>query len=75
MSKMIQIRHVPDALHRRLKERAARLGMSLSDYLLGEMQQVIARPTTDELLARLASRTPVEVRVPPAEAVRQERSR
>ena len=40
MSTMIQIRNVPDALHRRLKSRAALAGMSLSDYLLSEIRDV-----------------------------------
>jgi plasmid stability protein len=46
---MIQIRNVPDALHRQLKSRAALAGMSLSDYLLNEIRQVAERPTLDEL--------------------------
>ncbi len=75
MPKMIQIRHVPDPLHRRLKARAAQLGLSLSDYLLGEMERVASRPTMEDLQARLATRSPVTVRVPPADAVRGERSR
>jgi len=41
----IQIRNVPDALHRRLKSRAALAGMSLSDYLLAEIRQTAERPT------------------------------
>ena len=45
MSKMIQIRNVPDALHRRLKARAAEAGMSLSDYLLAELRRSAERPT------------------------------
>jgi antitoxin FitA len=48
MTAMIQIRNVPDALHRRLKSRAALAGMSLSDYLLGEIRQVAERPTLDD---------------------------
>ena len=72
---MIQIRHVPDALHRRLKARAAMAGMSLSDFLLGEIRQTAERPTLDELRARLAQRRPVVPSVPPAEAVRLERDR
>jgi plasmid stability protein len=75
MSVMIQIRHVPDALHRRLKARAAMAGMSLSDFLLGEIRQTAERPTLDELRARLAQRRPVVPSVPPAEAVRLERDR
>src|SRR4051794_1000523 len=75
MSAMIQIRNVPDALHRRLKSRAALAGMSLSDYLLQEIAQVAERPTIDELRARLHSRSPVELSVSPAEAVRRDRDR
>jgi plasmid stability protein len=73
MSTMIQIRNVPDALHRRLKARAALAGMSLSDYLLGEIRQVAQRPTLDELRARLAHRSAVTPSVTPADAVRAER--
>jgi plasmid stability protein len=73
MSAMIQIRNVPDPLHRTLKSRAALAGMSLSDYLLAELRQVAERPTRDELRARLASRPELTLSVTPAEAVRAER--
>ncbi len=73
MSKMIQVRNVPDALHRTLKARAALAGMSLSDYLLAELERAAARPTADEMRARLASREPVEPGTPVVEAVRAER--
>ena len=49
---MVQIRNVPEALHRQLKSRAALAGMSLSDFLLSEIRQVTERPTIDELRAR-----------------------
>jgi plasmid stability protein len=75
MSVMIQIRNVPETLHRQLKSRAALAGMSLSDYLLGEIRQVAARPTLEELRARLAHRAPVSLARSPAEAVRDERDR
>ena len=75
MSMMIQIRNVPDALHRRLKSRAALAGMSLSDYLLSEIRQVADRPTLDELRARLKQRPSVTPSLPPAQAVRAERDR
>lgn len=75
MSAMVQIRNVPDALHRRLKSRAALAGMSLSDYLLSEIRQVAERPTLDELQARLRGRTETAPVVAPAEAVRAERDR
>jgi plasmid stability protein len=73
MTKMIQIRHVPDALHRRLRARAALAGMSLSDYLQLELQAVAERLTPSELRERLASLEPARVRERPASAVRAER--
>jgi len=73
MTAMIQIRNVPDALHRRLKSRAALAGLSLSDYLLNEIRQVAERPTLEELRSRLEGRAAVTPSVAPAEAVRQER--
>ena len=75
MSKMIQIRNVPDEIHRRLKVRSAQLGLSLSDYLLFEMRKVAERPTRDELLERIAQRAPVLARPRAADAVRAERER
>ena len=75
MTAMIQIRNVPDALHRRLKSRAALAGMSLSDYLLSEIRHVAERPTVDELRARLERHTGTTLSVDSAEAVRAERDR
>jgi antitoxin FitA len=72
---MIQIRNVPDALHRHLKSRAALAGMSLSDYLLSELRQVAERPTLEELRARLARRAGMTPSVAAAQAVRAERDR
>lgn len=73
MSKMIQIRNVPDELHHQLKARAAVAGMSLSDYLLSEVRKVVERPTLEQLRARLMSRAPVKPVPSPARAVRAER--
>jgi antitoxin FitA len=73
MSTMIQIRNVPDALHRKLKSRAALAGMSLSDYLLQQIREVAARPTIEEMRARLERRSPVSVTVDPVRAVRAAR--
>jgi plasmid stability protein len=75
MPTMIQIRNVPDALHRRLKSRAALAGMSLSDYLLSEIRQVAERPTIEELRARLERRTPIAPSIAPTEAIRAARER
>jgi len=49
MSSMIQIRHVPDDIHKTLKIRAIQNGMSLSDYLLREITQLAKRPTLNDL--------------------------
>ena len=73
--KMIQIRNVPEALHRKLKARAAEAGMSLSDYLLREMRKTAERPTMEELLERLKRLPPVEVNESPADVLRSERER
>ena|SRR5207248_6780621 len=61
MSKMIQLRNVPDPLHRKLKARAAMAGMSLSDYLLAEIKDIADRPTLTELRNRLHTRKPARV--------------
>lgn len=73
MSVMIQIRNVPNELHRRLKARAALAGMTLSDYLLHEVRRVAERPSLEELRARLDQRSVAAPSVPPAQAVRAER--
>ena len=73
MSAMVQIRNVPDAIHRTLKARAAREGLSLSDYLLRELRTIAVRPTPAELLDRLAAREPVRTRESFAAMVRRER--
>ena len=70
---MIQLRNVPEALHRKLKARAALEGMSLSDYLLNDIRRVAERPTVAELKERLRRRQPVTPRISSADAVRAER--
>jgi len=75
MTTMIQIRNVRDALHRQLKSRAALAGMSLSDYLLGELRRVAERPTLDELRVRLERRPEMTLSVEPTQVVRAERDR
>jgi plasmid stability protein len=70
MSTMIQIRNVPDDLHRRLKARAAMAGMSLSDYLLKEISAVAERPTMQEMRERLERRSRVETGESAADAIR-----
>jgi plasmid stability protein len=74
MSKMIQLRNVPDALHRALKARAAMAGMSLSDYLMTEIKEVAERPTLAELRERLHKRKPVAVELDTARLLAEERT-
>lgn len=74
MSKMIQIRHVPDDVHRSLKIKAAAAGMSLSDYLLAEVTQVANRMTIAEIRERVdALGPPLEFTQTSAEIIRRER--
>ncbi len=73
MSKMIQLRNVPDALHRTLKARAAMAGMSLSDYLLAEIREIAERPTLAEFREHLHQRKPVAAQIDTARLVKEER--
>ena len=73
MSKMVQIRNMPDALHRKLKVRAASAGQTLSDYLLAELDRLAARPTREEMLTRIHGRKPVTLKTSAAAVIREER--
>ena len=75
MSKMFQLRDVPDDLHRVLKARAASAGKSLSDYLIAQIRRHAEYPTVEELRQRLQARTQVHPTVPPAQMIREERDR
>lgn len=70
---MLQIRHVPDDVHRRLKARAALAGMSLSDYALAELERSLERPTRSELIEALASRPRRTFSTSPTAIIREER--
>jgi len=71
--KMIQVRNVPDELHRSLKERAAREGTTMSDLILAELPRVAHKPSPEQLLQRIERRTPVPGRSA-AELIRAERA-
>jgi hypothetical protein len=73
MPKMIQLRHVPDALHRRLKARAALSGLPLSDYLIREVRKIAEQPTPEEMRERLEQREPYRGKTSPTQVVRTER--
>jgi plasmid stability protein len=70
---MIQIRNVPADVHRELKARAARAGMTLSDYLMDVIRKAAERPEPDALLRRIRERSRVYPSEAPADAVRAER--
>jgi antitoxin FitA len=72
MSKMVQIRNMPDDMHRTLKARAAAQSLSLSDYMLQELRKSAEVPTMAEMLERIRNRPPVEP-FSSEEAVRAER--
>jgi antitoxin FitA len=73
MSKMIQLRNVPDRLHRTLKARAALAGMSLSDYLMAEIKEIADKPTLAQLSERLHKLEPLTHDIDIARLVREER--
>jgi len=73
MEKNIQIRNVPEDVHRTLKSRAALAGMSLSEDLLQEARKLAERPTLEELCQRLRQRQPVTGNVDAAALIREAR--
>jgi len=68
---MIQVRDVPDHVHGTLKSRAAREGMSLSDFLNKELARVAERPTIEEWLNRAQQTKPIRTKMSPAQAIRE----
>ena len=70
---MIQLRNVPEELHRRLKARSAMAGMSLSDYLTKEVRRIADQPTMEEWFERVRRLTPVKLKESAADLVRAER--
>ena len=73
MPKMIQIRHVPDELHRRLRTQAALAGMSLSDYLRQELERSAERLTVAEVRSQLAALEPIHLKESSAKVIRRAR--
>jgi antitoxin FitA len=71
--KTLQIRNVPDDLHRALKERAAREGTTMSELILRELPRLVRRPSPEEIRARILSRPPVGG-PPAAELIREARA-
>jgi antitoxin FitA len=73
MPRMIQVRNVPDELHRALKVRAAERGLTLSDYLLVELEAIADKPSLVELTERILQREPTGLDDSAAQLIRERR--
>jgi hypothetical protein len=71
---MIQVRDVPDRLHRELVRRARESGMTLTEYIQRILEREVSRPPIADVLARIAARTPVDLGASSAEVIRAERT-
>lgn len=74
MSKMIQVRHVSDRLHRELTRRAKARGLALTDYIEGLLEREVARPPADEVFDRIGARKRVNLGRRAAELISEERA-
>ncbi len=74
MSKMIQVRNVPDKLHRELVRRAKLKGQTLSDYIETLLEREVERPPADEVFERIRNMPPVDLGRPAADIIREERA-
>jgi hypothetical protein len=74
MSRMLQVRNVPDRLHRELVRRARARGLALTEYVQQILEREVARPDAAEVFRRIASRDPVVLDVSAAELIREERA-
>ena len=73
MSMMIQIRNVPEALHRRLKARAAMEGMSMSLYVRREIERSLARPSRRAVIEAIRREPEITLEALPADVLREQR--
>jgi len=73
MTKMIQVRDVPERLHRELKKRAKARGQTLTDYIEDLLEREVSRPPVEDVFERIRSRKPIDLGGPAAELIRKER--
>ncbi|QUH00870.1 hypothetical protein HUO13_08595 [Saccharopolyspora erythraea] len=73
MGVLVQVRDVSEDTHRKLKARAAEAGQSLSEFIRHELDKVAVRPTQEEVLKRVRSRTPVRLTKAPSEILSEMR--
>ncbi len=71
---MIQVRNVPDKLHRELTRRARARGQTLTDYIQELLEREVARPPAAEVFDRIEARPPVKLGRSAAELIREERA-
>jgi antitoxin FitA len=69
MGRMVQIKDVPDDVHRILKARAALAGLTLTEYARRSLEEAARRPSRDELVAELSAIEPVDTGETAAEAL------
>ncbi len=74
MSKMLQVRNIPERLHRELRKRAKRRGQTLTDYVQEILEREVARPPAEEVFDRIESRAPVDLDIRVADIIRDERT-
>jgi len=70
---MIQVRNVPDRLHKELVRRARVRGQTLTDYLQEILEKEVARPDREEVFRRIRQSDPVDLPVPAATLIREGR--
>lgn len=73
MTKMLQVRNIPDRLHRELVKRAKTRGQTLTEYVQSLLEREVARPPASEVFDRVETRTPVRLDLRLDEVIRQER--
>lgn len=75
MASLVQVRDVPEDVHRKLKARAASSGVSLSEYVRTLLRNAASRPTPEELSSRVRARGAVALSEPSERSVRRLRNR
>jgi plasmid stability protein len=73
MARNLQVRDIPDKLHRELKRRAKARGQALTDYVQGILEREVARPPAEEVFERIRKMPPVDLGRPASEIIREER--
>ena len=71
MPKMIQVRNVPDRLHKELMRRAKARGQTLTDYIQSLLEREVSTPPREEVIARIHARPRIKLSKPAAELIRE----